>query len=591
MNRWRTFAVAGTIATGLAGAAAPTALAGEPAVEVATTTTTASFALPPDYQVLVDDTDHIQVAVPPVWTDIDTAAISVDGAVVPAISAATDLEVWDDTFDAPGVLYTAFPYTEDPQTLLDRFALTSGCAASTTVPYSDGVFTGLWGQWTECGLTKLAEWHLIVASPVGQEFTAMVVTQLTGPQDQEAFDVVRETFNVTPGAAWPVTPATTAVPATTLSPGTTAAVPVPPSTSSAPATTIAPVTSAAPATTVAPATTGVPTTAAIPGVRLVDSTGFLTVTVPGDWVDQNLSRSRRDDGSARATITAAPSIDDYYSSWEGSGTYVVALPATTDPAVLLDRFGFPNTCTDGGATPYDDGRLAGQQQLWVDCDGTATRVVNVAARPLDNSFTLFIQVQQTVSDDAQLSQILGSAGPVAGETFPVPVDVPPLTPAGAVPAELLTPPAVPLATITDRTDTLALSVPSAWTDVDDGPQMNDDATDRPQVSAAPVLDNFYSDWLAPGATVVAYPFTADPSVLLHNLGFSEQCDDGGVQSLSNGTFTGLMQTWTNCGGTASRNVLLAVSPADQSSTVYIEVQLPDADNTPLQAVLSSLRLS
>ena len=51
-----------------------------------------------------------------------------------------------------------------------------------------------------------------------------------------------------------------------------------------------------------------------------------------------------------------------------------------------------------------------------------------------------------------------------------------------------------------------------------------------------------------------------------------------------------MQTWTSCGGTATRNVQLAISPADQSATVHIEVQLPDADNTPLQAVLSSVQL-
>jgi hypothetical protein len=89
--------------------------------------------------------------------------------------------------------------------------------------------------------------------------------------------------------------------------------------------------------------------------------------------------------------------------------------------------------------------------------------------------------------------------------------------------------------------------------------------------------------------VVGYPFTSDPSTLLTNLGFADQCTDGGVQTFSNGTLGGLMQTWTACGGTTSRNVLLAVSPVDQSVTLYVEVQLPDPDNAPLQAVLSSLR--
>ena len=63
-----------------------------------------------------------------------------------------------------------------------------------------------------------------------------------------------------------------------------------------------------------------------------------------------------------------------------------------------------------------------------------------------------------------------------------------------------------------------------------------------------------------------------------------------MQSFDNGMLTGLMQTWTACGGTVSRNVVLAVSPADQSVTVYVEIQLPDNDDAPLQAVLSSLQV-
>ena len=53
-------------------------------------------------------------------------------------------------------------------------------------------------------------------------------------------------------------------------------------------------------------------------------------------------------------------------------------------------------------------------------------------------------------------------------------------------------------TSTDDEGRLSISVPSTWTDTDVGPQLNDDATDRPRVAAAPVLDEFYSDWEAPG---------------------------------------------------------------------------------------------
>ncbi len=312
--------------------------------------------------------------------------------------------------------------------------------------------------------------------------------------------------------------------------------------------------------------------------------------MPADWTDQNLANSRHDDGSERATITAATDIQQYFETWEGSGTHLLALPPTTDPAVVLNQFAYPGACTDEGIMLYSDSRFTGQRQDWSNCDGLATRVVNVAARPLDASFTLFIQVQQATPDDAALDQILASAGPVQGAAYPTPVASAPLTPTGPVPPELLAAPATPLTTVTDEQGRLSISVPSAWSDTDVGPHLNDDATDRPRVAAAPVLDDFYSDWEAPGVQVVAYPFTSDPSTLLRNLGFADQCSDAGVQSYDNGTFTGLMQTWAACGETVSRNVLLALSPADQSVTVYVEIQLPDQDNTPLQAVLSSLRV-
>ena len=159
-----------------------------------------------------------------------------------------------------------------------------------------------------------------------------------------------------------------------------------------------------------------------------------------------------------------------------------------------------------------------------------------------------------------------------------------------MPAELLTAPTVALTEVADVTGALSLSVPSDWTDTEDRPQMNDDATDRPRLAAAPDLDEFYVNWAAPGLQAIAYPFAADPSTLLINHSFADSCTDAGVQSFDDGTFTGLMQTWTSCGDADSRNVVLALSPGDQSATVYLEVQLPDADNTPLQAVLSSLRL-
>ena len=247
-------------------------------------------------------------------------------------------------------------------------------------------------------------------------------------------------------------------------------------------------------------------------------------------------------------------------------------------------------CSDGGITPFDDGRFIGQLQTWLNCDNGTSRLIELAVRPVDNSFTMFLQVAQATPDDAQLLRIIGSVGTVPGAVYPALAVPVPLVPTGVVSPELLIAPAIPMTTVIDETGRLSMSVPSTWTDTEGVPDFNDNGSDRPLVTASSDLDGFYGDWLVPGAKVTAFPFNSDTSGLLRNLGFADQCRDGGVQSFDNGTYTGLMQSWTDCGGTATRNIQLAINPADRSATVHIEVQLPDSDNTPLQAVLSSVQL-
>ena len=338
-------------------------------------------------------------------------------------------------------------------------------------------------------------------------------------------------------------------------------------------------------------TTTTASVAPLAGVTIVDDTNFLTVTVPVDWNEQQTLSGSRDDGSPRRPqISAAPSLQQYFDTFDASGMFVIAMPATTDPAVLLAQFSFTGVCSNGGITPYNDGRFAGQQQTWLNCDGGTSRAVHVAARPVDNSFTMFLQVAQPAPDDAQLIRIVGSVGAVPGAVYPALVAPVPLIPNGAVSQELLIAPAMSMTTVVDETGRLSMSVPSTWTDTTGIADLNDNGSDRPVLAAAPDVNGFNTDWLVPGAVVTAFPFNSDPSALLRNLGFPDQCRDGGVQSFNNGTYSGLMQTWTACGGTSTRNVQLAISPADQTVTMHIEVQLPDADNAPLQAVLSSLQL-
>ena len=134
---------AGGVAAAIGMAAGHTSAAAEPRL------------MPPDYVQIVDDTSTITVAVPNTWTDVSTLPLADDaGTQVPYISAATDYQVYLETFDAPGMEYIALPFDPNQQGVVDGYTLTGGCAKSETIPYNDGAFVGLHQILTDCGTDR-----------------------------------------------------------------------------------------------------------------------------------------------------------------------------------------------------------------------------------------------------------------------------------------------------------------------------------------------------------------------------------------------------------------------------------------------------
>jgi hypothetical protein len=178
-------------------------------------------SIPPGYVQLVDDTGLLTVTVPDTWTDIDTVPGSTADGPVPWISASPDLDLFETSFDVPGVRFVAVPFTDDPDSLVAEFGLPDGaCTDLDVTAYEDGVFVGVVQVGTSCGESGTASWLLVVASPADQAFTALVQVQATTSADDEAMSMILETFNRTavgmvPGSSGPTTTgAPTAVPAT-----------------------------------------------------------------------------------------------------------------------------------------------------------------------------------------------------------------------------------------------------------------------------------------------------------------------------------------------------------------------------------------
>lgn len=185
---------------------------------------------------LQDDIGMLSVEVPATWIDVDTRPfVNEDGTLRPGISAATDLTAFDDDWNAPGLVYTAFTFEPDPNVLFGRYDYTEFCTDGGFAPYNDGVFVGYARTFTTCADASSTN-IVIVANAPGNTVTVVLIVQIVTAEDNVAYQHVLETFNIDPAVGMP----TETVPPETTTPLPTTPVvtaPVP----TAPIPTLAPV--------------------------------------------------------------------------------------------------------------------------------------------------------------------------------------------------------------------------------------------------------------------------------------------------------------------------------------------------------------
>lgn len=192
------------------------------------------------YIPLTDDTGMLSVEVPATWVDVDTRPfVNADGTLRPGISASTDLESFNDDWNAPGLLYMAYPFEPDPNVLFGRYDYTTTCTDGGIVTYNDQVFAGYVRTFTDCA-DAASQNYVIVANAPGNAITIVLIVQVLTAEDASAYQRILETFNIDPNVSMPTE---TVPPPTTTAPPTTTPLPTTPL-PSAPPTAAAPVTAA-----------------------------------------------------------------------------------------------------------------------------------------------------------------------------------------------------------------------------------------------------------------------------------------------------------------------------------------------------------
>ena len=144
---------------------------------LAVPTSIASGVVPEGWTVIVDDTQTITIAVPPTWTDVDTAPFG----EWPTIDATPDRVAYD-TDAGPGVYFSANEFSENPEWHSELAYHEENCVDNGAAPWTNGTFTGTVRVYTECSGNPTTAYR-IVANPADGAFTAALVVQLAGAPD------------------------------------------------------------------------------------------------------------------------------------------------------------------------------------------------------------------------------------------------------------------------------------------------------------------------------------------------------------------------------------------------------------------------
>ena len=145
--------------------------------------------------------------------------------------------------------------------------------------------------------------------------------------------------------------------------------------------------------------------------------------------------------------------------------------------------------------------------------------------------------------------------------------------------------------LVDDTGLLSVEVPTTWVDTDLRPAPDETGLLHPTISASTDWDQYLSDWRTPGLWYSAYPYSADPAPLLEQYSYPVTCTDGGQVPYSDGAFTGVQQTWSNCQDTTGMIRVLVVNPPTLAYTLVVSVQTGSpADEAAYQHILDSFNV-
>lgn len=327
---------------------------------------------------------------------------------------------------------------------------------------------------------------------------------------------------------------------------------------------------------------------------ITDDTGALIVDVPSSWSDVN-GQPFEMDGVYIASVWAAPSIQDFLDYWSAPGMeYNVISDASYmggHLGFLADREAvFSGACSNAGRTPYQDAVFTGQYTTLTNCGGGGTTYIIFTGYPTSSpsEFIVWIEVQLPNGNMSTFQQIMNSFNVVGS-----------IQGSGSSSGGSTGGSTSGYVWVTDDYESIALEVPSSWSQVDGGAWVVDGNTWGASITASPNISNFINTWSTPGVSFYASDYLATQIGYLQLLDarfsmFNQVCDYDDRYDYQDALYRGRIDVFTQCGGSGGPDylVLSAVDRTDATAfLILVEAQLTSSDQyDAFQHILDSFQV-
>lgn len=134
-----------------------------------------------------------------------------------------------------------------------------------------------------------------------------------------------------------------------------------------------------------------------------DDEGVISISVPEEWGQLDGEAFEDADGNFYYSLTAAPDLDGYNTTWETPGVRMNASEMLVDADVESELADFMESiaseCTLDDEGDFDDGLYLGLYQYFTDCGGFDTDFVGLVAKDYDGTHIVYLAIQMVDSSD------------------------------------------------------------------------------------------------------------------------------------------------------------------------------------------------